>query len=201
MPGKNIRVRSSEGGDFDCYLATPRAGGKVPAIVLASAVHGVNADIRAIVRALAERARDVKLIPSDLTISDPDYALDPAGAVHKMATLTKGRTILIERLQFHRVRETIADLPDEGTLTNSPANTITNGSINKLNRWYAQDSSSPRPSRAESDTNGPSAIARSSPPRPEGHGRGTAIEISHLQNKPTVSPPSPPRMCLAPYFC
>jgi len=48
MPGKNVRVRSSEGGEFDCYLATPRAGGKVPGVVLASAVHGVNADIRAI---------------------------------------------------------------------------------------------------------------------------------------------------------
>src|SRR5712691_3036120 len=36
MPGKNLRVRSSEGGEFDCYLATPRAGGKVPAIALAS---------------------------------------------------------------------------------------------------------------------------------------------------------------------
>ncbi len=53
MPGKNVRVRSSEGGEFDCYLATPRAGGKVPAIVLASAVHGVNADIRAIADELA----------------------------------------------------------------------------------------------------------------------------------------------------
>jgi len=48
MAGKNVIVRSSEGGEFDCYLATPRAGGKVPAIVLASAVHGVNADLRAI---------------------------------------------------------------------------------------------------------------------------------------------------------
>src|SRR6266540_466648 len=48
MPGKNVRVRSSEGGEFDCYLAAPRAGAKVPAIVLASAVHGVNADVRAI---------------------------------------------------------------------------------------------------------------------------------------------------------
>ena len=53
MPGKNVRVRSSEGGEFDCYLVTPRAGGKVPAIVLASAVHGVNADIRAIADELA----------------------------------------------------------------------------------------------------------------------------------------------------
>ena len=48
MSGKNVKVRSSEGGEFDCYLATPRAGGKVPAVVLASAVHGVNADVRAI---------------------------------------------------------------------------------------------------------------------------------------------------------
>lgn len=48
MPGKNVRVRASEGGEFDCYLATPHAGAKVPAIVLASAVHGVNEDLRAI---------------------------------------------------------------------------------------------------------------------------------------------------------
>ena len=48
MPGKNLKVRSGEGGEFDCYLAASRVGGKVPAIVLASAVHGVNADIRAI---------------------------------------------------------------------------------------------------------------------------------------------------------
>ncbi len=48
MQGKDLRVRSSEGGEFDCYLATPRAGAKVPAIVLAPAVHGVNGDIRAI---------------------------------------------------------------------------------------------------------------------------------------------------------
>ena len=57
MPGKNLRVRSSEGGEFDCYLATPRAGGKVPAIVLASAVHGVNADIRAIADEFASHGR------------------------------------------------------------------------------------------------------------------------------------------------
>lgn len=54
-----------------------------------------NADIRAIMRMFVARAREVKLIPADLEISDPDYALDPAGAVHKMGSLTKGRTILI----------------------------------------------------------------------------------------------------------
>ncbi len=56
---------------------------------------GPFADIRAIMRAFVERSREVKLIPPDLQISDPDYALDPAGAVHTMKTLTKDRTILI----------------------------------------------------------------------------------------------------------
>jgi carboxymethylenebutenolidase len=48
MQGKNVKVRSSEGGEFDCYLAAPDSGAKAPAIVIASAVHGVNADVRAI---------------------------------------------------------------------------------------------------------------------------------------------------------
>ena len=33
MQGRNVRVRSSEGGEFDCYRVSPRAGAKVPAIV------------------------------------------------------------------------------------------------------------------------------------------------------------------------
>jgi carboxymethylenebutenolidase len=53
MAGKDIKVRSSGGGEFDCYLVTPDAKGKVPAIVLASAVHGVDADIRGIADAFA----------------------------------------------------------------------------------------------------------------------------------------------------
>jgi len=48
MQGKYIKIKSSGGGEFDCYLATPATGDKVPAIVIASAVHGVNADLRAI---------------------------------------------------------------------------------------------------------------------------------------------------------
>jgi carboxymethylenebutenolidase len=48
MPGKNVKIRSREGGEFDCYIATPSSSGKVPAIVLASAVHGVDQDMRAI---------------------------------------------------------------------------------------------------------------------------------------------------------
>src|SRR5438105_14808342 len=48
MEARNVKIRSSEGGEFDCYVVTPRSGAKVPAMVIASAVHGVNADIRAI---------------------------------------------------------------------------------------------------------------------------------------------------------
>ncbi len=47
MLKKDIKIRSSQGGDFDCYLVTPDAKGKVPAMVLASAVHGVDNDMRA----------------------------------------------------------------------------------------------------------------------------------------------------------
>ena len=46
MPGQTIKIRSTEGGEFDCYLALPKADGAVPAVVLASAVHGVDKDIR-----------------------------------------------------------------------------------------------------------------------------------------------------------
>ena len=48
MPRKDIKVRSSQGGEFDCYVAMPDAKGKVPAMVLAAAVHGVDKNIRAI---------------------------------------------------------------------------------------------------------------------------------------------------------
>jgi carboxymethylenebutenolidase len=48
MSGNTIKIRSSGGGEFDCYLVTPEADAAVPAMVLTSAVHGVDADIRAI---------------------------------------------------------------------------------------------------------------------------------------------------------
>jgi carboxymethylenebutenolidase len=53
MPGKTIKIRSTEGGEFDCYLALPAAAGPVPAIVLACAVHGVDADIMALAEEFA----------------------------------------------------------------------------------------------------------------------------------------------------
>jgi carboxymethylenebutenolidase len=51
--GRTIKIPASGGGEFDCYLVAPNSGpdlsdAGVPAMVLASAVHGVDADIRAI---------------------------------------------------------------------------------------------------------------------------------------------------------
>jgi carboxymethylenebutenolidase len=46
MLGTTLKIRARVGGEFDCYLAKPTSDGKVPAIVLASAVHGVDKDVR-----------------------------------------------------------------------------------------------------------------------------------------------------------
>ena len=46
MSGTTIKIRSSGGGEFDCYLAMPTGDGPRPAVVLAAAVHGVDKDIR-----------------------------------------------------------------------------------------------------------------------------------------------------------
>jgi carboxymethylenebutenolidase len=49
MQRKDIKVRSSGGGgEFDCYMVTPDGSTKTPAIVIATDIHGVNADQRAI---------------------------------------------------------------------------------------------------------------------------------------------------------
>ena len=53
MPGKVTQIRSRGGGEFGCYVVTPEAEDQVPAVVIASAVHGVDADIRAIADELA----------------------------------------------------------------------------------------------------------------------------------------------------
>ena len=81
MPGKPSQYRSSSGGTFDCYLALPETDGKVPAVVLASAVHGVDADVRAIADEFAGHgyiaaAPDLfsRSVPGPLPASDPRAA-------------------------------------------------------------------------------------------------------------------------------
>jgi carboxymethylenebutenolidase len=56
MPANTTKIQSSDGGEFACYLAVPQVHEPVPAIVLASAVHGVDRDITAIADELAARS-------------------------------------------------------------------------------------------------------------------------------------------------
>src|SRR4051812_29061542 len=55
MLKQDIKIRSSEGPQFDCYLVTPEGRSTVPAIVLASAIHGVDQDLRGIADEFAAR--------------------------------------------------------------------------------------------------------------------------------------------------
>jgi len=48
MSGPSTKIRARAGGEFDCYLVAPKDQDRVPAVVLASAVHGVDEDIRAL---------------------------------------------------------------------------------------------------------------------------------------------------------
>ena len=81
MAGKDIKVRASGGGEFDCYLALPAGDARVPAIVLASAIHGVDGDIRAIADEFAAHgyiaaAPDLfsRSVPGPLIRDDPRCA-------------------------------------------------------------------------------------------------------------------------------
>ena len=55
MPGRTTKIPAREDGEFDCYLNLPSTDAPAPAVVLASAVHGVDADIRAIADEFAAR--------------------------------------------------------------------------------------------------------------------------------------------------
>jgi carboxymethylenebutenolidase len=78
MRKQDIKVRSVDGHDIDCYLVTPDGSSKVPAIVLASAIHGVDGDIRDLADSFASKgyiaaAPDLfsRSVPGPLTREDP----------------------------------------------------------------------------------------------------------------------------------
>ena len=83
MQKQDIKIRSSEGPEFDCYLVTPslRSSAKVPAVVLASAIHGVDQDLRDIADSFASHgvivaAPDLfwRTVPGPLARDDPRSA-------------------------------------------------------------------------------------------------------------------------------
>jgi carboxymethylenebutenolidase len=79
MAGNTIKIASRDGSTFDCYLALPAASEPVPAIVLASAVHGVDKDLRDLADQFAAQgyiaaAPDLfwRTMPGPLTRNDGD---------------------------------------------------------------------------------------------------------------------------------
>lgn len=78
MRKSDIKIPSSEGRTFDCYVVTPDTKQQAPGIVLASAIHGVDQDIRDLADAFAARgyiaaAPDLfsRSVPGPLKRDDP----------------------------------------------------------------------------------------------------------------------------------
>jgi carboxymethylenebutenolidase len=93
MLKKDTRIRSSEGPEFDCYVVTPQKEQKVPAVVLASAIHGVDEDLRAIADEFA--AHGYIAAAPDLfwrTVPGPLVRDDPRSAPRGQPRLEKIRT-------------------------------------------------------------------------------------------------------------
>src|SRR5262245_41197036 len=93
MPGQTIKIPSREGGAFDCYLSTPATDGKVPAVVLASAVHGADKDIRELADEFA--AHGYIAAAPDLfwrSVPGPLPHEDPRAAERSQPRLEKVRT-------------------------------------------------------------------------------------------------------------
>jgi carboxymethylenebutenolidase len=77
MVRTDVKIASG-GGTFDCYIVAPDGTGKVPAIVLASAIHGVTDELRAIADEFASHgylaaAPDLfwRTVPGPLARDDP----------------------------------------------------------------------------------------------------------------------------------
>lgn len=106
VTGNDIRIDSSEGGQFDAYLAAPGTKDKVPAIVLASAIHGVDTDVRGIADEFAAQgflaiAPDLfwRTTPGPLKRDDPNAS---ARAQPRLERIKAGERDLADTRAFVR---------------------------------------------------------------------------------------------------
>lgn len=106
MPGRTVKIHSSCGGEFDCHLVVPETDAVVPAMVLASAIHGVDADIRAIADEFAAdgyivAAPDLfwRTVPGPLPRSDDRAAKRAQPRLERIKT---GEADLTDTLAFLR---------------------------------------------------------------------------------------------------
>jgi carboxymethylenebutenolidase len=81
MLKRDIRIPSSEGPEFDCYVVTPGTEQRVPAVVLASSIRGVDPDLRGMADEFASSgyisaAPDLfwRTVPGPLERDDPRSA-------------------------------------------------------------------------------------------------------------------------------
>ena len=93
MLKNDIKIRSTEGPEFDCYVVTPETAQTVPAVVLASAIHGVDRDLRAIADEFAchghiAAAPDLfwRTVPGPLVRNDPRLASRGQPRLEKIKT-------------------------------------------------------------------------------------------------------------------
>jgi carboxymethylenebutenolidase len=104
----DIKIRSSEGPEFDCYLATPDAKHPVAAVVLGSSIFGVDDDLRGIADELASRgyiaaAPDLfwRTLPGPLARDD---ARAPSRGQPRLEKIKTGERDLADVLQALRKR-------------------------------------------------------------------------------------------------
>jgi len=104
--GQTVKIRASGGGEFDCYLVAPQTDSAVPAMVLASAIHGVDADILAIADEFA--ADGYVVAAPDLfwrTVPGPLPRTDERSkerAQPRLARIKTGEADLVDTLAFLR---------------------------------------------------------------------------------------------------
>jgi carboxymethylenebutenolidase len=108
MLREEVAIRSGEGAAFDCYVSTPATERAVPAVVLASAIHGVDGDLRAIADGLASHgyiaaAPDLfwRTVPGAMIRGDPRAALRGQPRLEKIKT---GERDLADVLAYLRTR-------------------------------------------------------------------------------------------------
>ena len=106
MLGKTVKISATGGGEFDCYLVVPQTDSAVPAMVLASAVHGVDADILAIADEFAAdgyvaAAPDLfwRTVPGPLPRTDER---SKERAQPRLARIKTGEADLVDTLAFLR---------------------------------------------------------------------------------------------------
>jgi len=106
MSGNTVKIRASGGGEFDCYVVVPKTDSIVPAMVLASAIHGVDADILAIADEFA--ADGYVVAAPDLfwrTVPGPLPRTDERSkerAQPRLARIKTGEADLVDTLAFLR---------------------------------------------------------------------------------------------------